>query len=158
VVGRDVARDGPALRPRERDRERVLAGAVVPHRLGPPARVPVGRGRDRVARLGRAALEVRLGGAGRAQHLAHPQDVALAAAVRGAGDREVVGAEAEAVGNAAAHPGQRLERLGRRADDHLRARVVLAAAQRPRDAVLALDRRAAVDADDGLPGHDARTW
>ena len=67
----------------------------------------------------------------------------------------MVGAEAEAVGHAAAHPGQRLKRLRRGANEDRRPEL-LAAGHRPRHAVLALDRRAAVDADDDLAVHDAR--
>jgi hypothetical protein len=158
MTGAVVARHRPALGDRERDREGVLARAVVAHRLGPPAGVAVRGGGGRVARLRRPAAEVGLGAAGRAQQLAHTQDVGVAAAVRRARDREMVGAEAEALRQPGAHRGQRLERLRRRAEEHRRTEVLAAAAERPCDAMLALDRRAAVDADDGLPGHDARIW
>ena len=127
------------------------------HRLGPAAGVAIDPGGERVARVGRAAREVGLRAAGRAQQLAHAQHVVVAAAVRRARDRQVVVAEPEPFRHAGAHRGQRLERLGRGADEDRRAEV-LPAGHRPRDAMLALDRRAAVHADDGLPGHDARIW
>ena len=69
----------------------------------------------------------------------------------------MVGAEAEPLRHAGAQRGQRLERLGRGADEDRRAGV-LPAGHGPRDVMLALDRRAAVHADDGLPDHDARIW
>ena len=81
MAGAVVARDGPALGDRQREREGVLARAVVAHRLGPPAGVAVRGGGDGVARLRRAAPEVGLRAAGRPQQLAHAHDVGVAAAV-----------------------------------------------------------------------------
>jgi hypothetical protein len=130
----------------------------VADRLGPAARAAVGGGGDRVARLARPAAEIGLVATGRVKDLAHPLDVAVPAAVRGARDREMVRAQPEALGHARLQPGQRLERLGRGADEHRGPGLALAVGHRPGDAVLALDRRAPVHAHDGLPDHDARTW
>ena len=53
--------------------------------------------------------------------------------------------EAEALEHAGAHGGQRLQRLGRRAQEGLL--VVIAVGQPPHEAVLALDATAALDDD-----------
>jgi hypothetical protein len=97
--------------------------------------------------------------------------VRVAAAVRGARHREVLGAEPEALRHAGAHARQRLERLGRRARvdrragiggraaaGGVRAAAAAAVGRRPGDAVLALDAGAAPHAHQRLADHDARTW
>ena len=72
----------------------------------------------------------------------------------------MVGAEAEALGHAAGAPpesawnGLAAERTKTDGPSSSAGR----ATERPRDAMLALDRRTAVHADDGLADHDARTW
>jgi hypothetical protein len=160
VPGVVVALGGPALRDGEREPERVLARAVVAQRRRAPAGLAQrGRGGG-VARLGGAAGEVGLGAPGGVEDLAHAVHVLLAAAVRGAGERQVRRAEPEALGHPGAHAGERLEGLGGRAHEHRRARRLPSPAvrDRPRDAVLALDALAAAHADARLADHDARTW
>jgi hypothetical protein len=79
------------------------------------------------------------------EDLGHPRDVLGRAAVRGAGDREVAVVEAEALEHAGPDGRQRLQRLGRRAQEGLL--VVVAVGQAPDEAVLALDAAAALDDD-----------
>ena len=65
--------------------------------------------------------------------------------MRGAGQREVAVVEAQALEHAGVDGGQRLQRLGRRAQEGLRA--VVAVGQAPGEAVLALGATAAFDDD-----------
>ena len=110
-----------------------------------PRRPRQGGGRHRVARRDRAAGQVRDAQAARGEDLGHPGDVLGRAAVRRARHREVAIVEPEALEHAGAHGGQRLQRLGRRAQEGLL--VVVAVGQAPHEAVLALDATAALDDD-----------
>ena len=99
----------------------------------------------RVARRERPAGEDVDALAAGGEDLGHARDVLGRAAVGGAGDGEVAVVEAERLEHARAHRGQRLQRLGRRAQED----VVLAAAvlAPPAEAVLALCAPAALDDD-----------
>ena len=110
-----------------------------------PRRPRQGGGRHRVARRDPAAGQVPDAQAARGEDLGHPGDVLGRAAVRRARHREVAIVEPEALEHAGAHGGQRLQRLGRRAQEGLL--VVVAVGQPPDEAVLALDATAAFDDD-----------
>ena len=168
----DVALGRPALSGREGEPERVLARAVVAHRGRVVAGLAQRDRRRRVARLGRPAGEVGLRAAGGGEDLAHGLDVEVAAAVRRAGQRKMLGGEAELLGHAGADARERLERLGRRARVDGRPGVggrlcpagaagpaaAAAVGRRPRHTVLAFDAGSAAHAHQSLPDHDARTW
>src|SRR3954468_10664407 len=115
-------------------------------------------GRARVAGEERAAAERVLAQAARDQDLADAGEVRAVAAVRRARDGEVALVEGEALEHAGADGRQRLERLGRRAQED-GARVAAAAAravrlvQAPGEAVHALDVAAAQDADGAGGAH-----
>ena len=110
-----------------------------------PRRARQGAGCHRVARRERAAGQVIDAQAAGGEDLGDPGDVLGRAAVRRARHREVAIVEVEALEHAGAHGRQRLQRLGRRAQEGLL--VVVAVGQPPGEAVLALDATAAFDDD-----------
>ena len=111
-------------------------------RRGAPCRAP---GRRGITRGDDAAREVADAQPAGREDLGHPGDVLGRAAVRGAGQREVAVVEAQALEHAGVDGGQRLQWLGRRAQEGLRA--VVAGGQAPGEAVLALGATAALDDD-----------
>ena len=142
VGGVEIALDGPALHDAQRQPERVLARAVV---VDAPRRPPQGGGRHRVTGRGHSAGEVPDAQPAGREDLGHPRDVLGRAAVRRARQGEVAVVESQALQDAGLDGRQSLQRLGRRA--HEGVLVVVAVAQPPREAVLALDASAALDDD-----------
>ena len=158
VAGVEVARDRPALRHRERDRERVLARAVVAHRLGPPAGVAIDRGRDGSrgsagpqARSGSERPAARNSSRTRSTWSSPPPCEAQAIARWSAPRPKRSGTPARTP--ASAWNGLAAERTKTAGPAGPPRR-----GHRPGHAMLALDPRAAMHADDGLADHDARTW
>ena len=116
MPGVEVALDRPALRDRERDRRR----RACPSSCGAPARACRRRRAEharRPDRAGRPAPHARsVSSRPAACRISRTRRTwSIAAAVRRAGEREVLGGESEALGHPGAHAAQRLERLRRRA-------------------------------------------
>ena len=123
MPGALVAGGRPAVVLCQREHPGVLAGAVAPggRERGPGAEDGlVHRGRQRRVR---AAGQVRLLATDGGQHPERQVDVHRLARMGAAGQREGVGAEAEAIGAAVRHERQRLERLGRGAPVRHQVRV-----------------------------------